>query len=395
MKRISGGITKPAGWLQSGIHSGIKKKGADLALIMSEAPATACGVFTKSSFRAAPVEVTKRHLQFGRHFGVIINSGNANCLTGADGVSEAISILGKLASIAGCKKEQLLVCSTGIIGKRLPVAKIENALNRLFSSLHRRDSRTAARAIMTTDTFEKERAYSIDIADKQVRLAGMAKGAGMISPDMATMISVITTDADISKPVLKMALKEAVEDSFNSITVDGDMSTNDTVLILANGLSGVAIKQGTAAYGKFVSALKVLCLDLAMMIVRDAEGATKFIQIDINGARSAGQAKALGIKIANSPLFKTMCYGDDPNFGRVAAACGAVKAGIDVARVDIYLNGAMAVRSGVACTGPLPRRLFSAKRIDIRVELHLGTARKRIYTSDLSPEYIKINAAYS
>ncbi|MDD5504678.1 MAG: bifunctional glutamate N-acetyltransferase/amino-acid acetyltransferase ArgJ [Candidatus Omnitrophica bacterium] len=395
MKRISGGITRPVGWLQSGIPAGIKKKGADMALIISRAPATACGVFTKNTFKAAPVMITKKHLRCGRHFGVIINSGNANCLTGAQGISDALSVLNKLALLADCKKEQLLVCSTGIIGKRLPLAKMQNAMDRLFLSLHSHDSKSAARAIMTTDTFEKERAYSIDIANKKVRLAGIAKGAGMISPDMATMIAVITTDADISKAVLKQALKESVEDSFNSITVDGDMSTNDTVLILANGLSGVTIKPSTPSYVKFVSALKLLCLDLARMIVSDAEGATKFIQIDVNSAKSAGQARAIGLKVANSPLFKTMCYGNNPNFGRIASACGSIGQSVKAGRVDIYINGVMAVKSGIACQSPLPKDLLAGKRIDIKIQLHSGRVCKRIYTSDLSPEYIRINAAYS
>ena len=395
MKKINAGITFPRGYMQAGIHCGIKKNKPDLALILSEAPATACGVFTRNSFLAAPVVLTKEHLKNRQHLGVIINSGNANCLTGKQGISDALSVLKSLSSLIGCKKEELLVCSTGIIGKRLPIDKIESVLGTLLLSLHDTNSKKAARAIMTTDTFEKECAYSIRIGGKQIRLAGMAKGAGMISPDMATMISIITTDAKASKPVLKKALREAVEASFNSITIDGDMSTNDTVILMANGLSGVEVKESGASYYKFITALKALCLDLAKQIVKDAEGATKFIQIEVNGAKDNMQAKEIGLKIANSPLFKTMCYGKDPNFGRVAAACGAASTPIDAKRVDIYLNGRIAVKQGSASLNTLSGSLFKAKEIDVRVELNAGKSKARIFTSDLSPEYVKINAAYS
>ena len=395
MKKINAGITFPKGYMQAGIHCGIKKNKPDLALILSQTPVIACGVFTRNSFQAAPVIVTKKHLKNKQHLGVIINSGNANCLTGEQGISDAFSVLQALSALIGCKKEELLVCSTGIIGKRLPIDKIESVLGMLLSSLHDADSKKAARAIMTTDTFEKESAYSIRIGGRQIRLAGIAKGAGMISPDMATMISIITTDAKASKTVLKKALREAVEASFNSITIDGDMSTNDTVILLANGLSGVEVKESGASYYKFATALKALCLDLAKQIVKDAEGATKFIQIAVNGAKDYIQAKEVGLKIANSPLFKTMCYGKDPNFGRVAAACGSIKGPIDTKRVDIYLNGKIAVKHGVAFSDTLPSSLFQAKEIGVRVELNAGKSKAIIYTSDLSPEYVKINAAYN
>jgi glutamate N-acetyltransferase / amino-acid N-acetyltransferase len=395
MKKIKAGITYPKGYLQAGIHCGLKKRNPDLALVLSEAPAVACGVFTKNSFQAAPVIVTKSHLKNKQHLGVIINSGNANCLTGGQGISDAISVVHNLSLLMGCRKEELLVCSTGIIGKRLPVDKIKGGLKVLLSALHKVDSKKAAKAIMTTDTFSKEAAYSVNIGGGQVRIAGMAKGAGMISPDMATMISVITTDAAINKTILKKALKEAVDISFNSITIDGDMSTNDTVLIMANGLSGVNIKERGRSYDEFVGALRELCLDLAKQIVKDGEGATKFIEIKVMGAENKNQAKEVALKIANSPLFKTMCYGSNPNFGRVAAACGSVRESVNTERVDIYLNNVIAVKKGIAVSGRLPANIFNKKDISIRVELHSGSAGARIFTSDLSPEYVKINAAYS
>jgi glutamate N-acetyltransferase / amino-acid N-acetyltransferase len=217
----------------------------------------------------------------------------------------------------------------------------------------------------------------------------------MISPDMATMISVITTDAKISKSVLQKALHKAVEDSFNSITIDGDMSTNDAVIVMANGASGACIDKTGPSNEKFTAALRLLCLDLAKMIVRDAEGATKFIEIDVRNAKDKAQARDIGLKIANSPLFKSMCYGKDPNFGRVAAACGAVKSPVEARKIDIYLNNRIAVRSGMAIDFKLPRNLLDKREINIRVELKSGKSNARIYTSDLSPEYVKINAAYS
>ena len=395
MKKIKAGITAPKGYLQAGIHCGIKKRNPDLALVLSEAPAIACGVFTQNSFKAAPVVVTKKHLRNKQHLGVIMNSGNANCLIGQQGILDTLSVLKSLALLIGCKKEELLMCSTGIIGKRLPADKIESALGMVLSALHKAHSKKAAKAIMTTDTFAKEAAYSINIGRKKVTLGGIAKGAGMISPDMATMISVLTTDAKISKQLLQKALKEAVEVSFNSITIDGDMSTNDTVLIMANGLSGAEINRAGADYNKFVGVLKKLCIDLSQMIVKDAEGATKFIKIEVGGAKDYAQAKQIALRIANSPLFKTMCYGSNPNFGRIAVACGALKIPIDTGHFDIYLNEKIAVKSGIAVLNKLSPYLLKPKQVNIRVELHKGKSRAQIFTSDMSPEYVRINAAYS
>jgi len=395
MKRVRGGITLPKGFFQAGIHCGIKKRNLDLALILSEVPAAACGLFTSNSFKAAPVILSKKYLDKKSHRAVVINSGNANCLTGKAGIADSIMISDKLSSLIGCGKEEVLVCSTGIIGKRLPMSKIKKSLPLLVSSLHRAHSKKAANAIMTTDTFLKEAAYSIEIGGKSIRLAGIAKGAGMIEANIATMLAVITTDAGMGKRLLKKALKEAVEKSFNSITIDGDMSTNDTVILLANGLSGVDISEHSRDYAKFVAALKALCLDLAKMIVKDGEGATKFIEIEVMGAKDFSIAREVGLKIANSPLFKAMCYGNNPNFGRIAAACGAVSRPINSAKVDIYLNGREAIDKGVAVSGKLPRSIFRGKNIRIKVNLNSGRAQTRVFTSDLSPGYVKINAAYS
>ncbi len=394
MKSIRGGITAPRGFFQAGIYCGIKKKALDLALILSEVPAAACGLFTSNSFKAAPVVLSKKYLDKKKHRAVIINSGNANCLTGKPGIADAIAISDQLSSLIGCSKEEVLACSTGIIGKRLPISRIKRSLPTLISSLHRAPSKSAAQAIITTDTFLKEAAYSVQVGQSSICLAGIAKGAGMIAPNMATMLAILTTDARLEKRVLRKALKEAVDASFNSITIDGDMSTNDTVILLANGLSGVEISESSRTYKKFVEALKALCLDLAKMIIRDGEGATKFIEVEVVHAKNTCLAREMGLKVANSPLFKTMCYGNNPNFGRIAAACGAISRPVDPAKVDIYLNGRKAVDKGVAVTDKLPSAIFKSKEIKITIDLNSGKARAKLYTSDLSPEYIKINAAY-
>lgn len=396
MKKIKGGITAPKGFKASAVHSGIKRRKSDLALILSESPATSAGCFTTNKFKAAPVLLSKSYLRARRTSrAVIINSGNANCLTGKEGLGDATFITERVARLIGCEKEEVLICSTGMIGKRLPVDKIDKALPYLVSALSKANAEKAAKAIMTTDTFKKEVAFSFRVGTKDVRIAGIAKGSGMIAPNLATMLCVIATDAKIKRPLLKAALKEAVKDSFNDITVDGAMSTNDTVLILANGLSGVDAGASARAYRKFVSALEMVCLELARMIVKDGEGATKFIEIVVKNAMDKKQAKVVALAVANSNLFKAMCYGEDPNFGRVAVACGASLQDINPSAVDIYLNGRVAVRKGVAIQEGLPRAIFRKKNINISIDLNIGRAETKIFTSDLSPKYVKINAKYS
>jgi len=396
MVKIRGGITAPKGYRAAAIHSGIKrKKELDLALLVSESPAVAAGLFTTNRFQAAPVTLTKAYLKRPRHKAIIVNSGNANCLRGKEGLVAA-SLMAKITSfLTRAKVDEVLVCSTGIIGKRLPIETISKALPRLVASLKGSYSSKIAQAIMTTDTFPKEIAVSLKISGRQVRIGAIAKGAGMIEPNLATMLCLITTDAQIARPLLKKALKEAVDSSFNSITVDGGMSTNDTVLMLANGSSGLKIGSRGPAYKRFVSALGHVCLELAKMIVRDGEGATKFIEIDVKGAATNQEAERIALAIANSNLFKAMCFGQDPNFGRIAAACGASSKRMDPYRVDIYLNGKKAVKDGVAIEGRLPRGIFHKKDINVSVDLKQGKAQARIFTSDLSPEYVKINAEYS
>jgi glutamate N-acetyltransferase/amino-acid N-acetyltransferase len=309
MYKVKGGITAPLGFKQAAVNSGIKKKKLDLALIYSVKPANTCGLFTTNKFKAAPVLLCKSRLRARCHRAVIINSGNANCLTGKKGLDDARDITSWLALLLGIKKEEVLACSTGIIGKRLPVKKIIGALAGLVNGLSKDNFGIAARAIMTTDTVKKELSLGFKVGKKEVRLGGIAKGAGMIEPNLATMLSVITTDANISKGLLRAALKEAVDNSFNCVTVDGSMSTNDTVLAFANSASGVDVGSSRAVYKKFVACLSALCSSLAKMIAGDGEGATKFIGIEVKNAKDKADAKKVALAIANSPLFKTMCYG--------------------------------------------------------------------------------------
>ncbi|MFH1868950.1 MAG: bifunctional glutamate N-acetyltransferase/amino-acid acetyltransferase ArgJ [Candidatus Omnitrophota bacterium] len=394
MKKIRGNITVPLGFKAGAVHSGIKKRKSDLALILSDEPAAAAGLFTVNRFKAAPVTLSKEYLRSKKHRAVILNSGNANCLTGKKGLIDAVLMTKRASLLIGCKASEVLICSTGIIGKKLPIGKIDKALPGLCRTLSRSNFSKAAEAIMTTDTFRKMASSSFTAGGKKVIITGIAKGAGMIEPNLATMLCIITTDAAIGKGQLRAALKEAVNSSFNNITVDGSMSTNDTVLALANGLSGVDVVSSMANYNKFMLALNTVCSELAKMMVADGEGATKFVHIEVMRAKSKVQAKNAALAIANSNLFKTMCYGENPNFGRVAAACGTVR-GILPSKVDIYLNKVRAVLSGVAVCDQLPQTLFKGRDIKVTVYLNIGKAQASVYTSDLSPKYIKINAEYS
>jgi glutamate N-acetyltransferase/amino-acid N-acetyltransferase len=370
----------PSGFKASALSCGIKKRGKlDLALIFSEVPARAAGVFTNNKLPAAPVKVAKEHLKKSNTVQAIIaNSGNANSFTGNGGVEDAKKEALYLSKVLGIKAEAVLVASTGIIGKRLELEKIKNAVPSLVRNLSKNGIAKAARAIMTTDTFAKISSNEFSAGGGRVVITGMTKGAGMIAPDMATMLCFIMTDANITQRALRSALKEAVDKSFNCITVDGCMSTNDTVLILANGrAANFLIDAGSKACEKFSDALSAVCLNLAKMMVKDAEGISKFIEIEVKGARNDAQAKRAALAIANSNLFKTALYGENPNWGRVVAAIGA--SGIDV------LEGSLKIRFSS----------LAKKDIFVDVNLNIGKGRAVVYTSDLTPEYIKINAEYN
>ncbi|MBN1870523.1 MAG: bifunctional glutamate N-acetyltransferase/amino-acid acetyltransferase ArgJ [Candidatus Omnitrophica bacterium] len=380
MDIISGGIAKPKGFKANGIHCGIKVSGKlDLGLITSDSPAVSASVFTKNSVKAAPIIVSQKHARNNKIQAIIVNSGNANCFTGSFGALYAdrtTSLIGKLLRIP---KEDVIVASTGIIGKPLPFIKIQKSALQLVKGLSITGSKAMAQSIMTTDTQEKEIAVAITVGGKKAIIAGCAKGSGMIAPNMATMLGFITMDVSISPKMLKTAFKKAVDQSFNCITVDGCMSTNDMVTVMANGYAhNKMITQPGRDYHVFEKALCFVCLDLAKKIVLDGEGATKFIIVRCVGAQNERQAKAAALQIANSNLVKTAANGDNPNWGRVVAAVGSLGIQkITEERLKIKFSP------------------FCRKEIYITADLNIGSAKATVYTSDLSLEYVRINKRYT
>ncbi len=388
----------PQGFKACGIAAKIKKSGKkDLALFYSTLPCAAAGLFTSNRVKAAPLEISRRHLTNGSIKAVIVNSGNANCMTGKKGLLDAIATTQLVAKSLAIGAGQVLVSSTGIIGKPLPMEKIRAAVPALAGKLSVHGLSQAASSILTTDTFRKEVSKTLKIGTKKVVISGVAKGAGMIAPQMkqATMLAYIFTDASVTKPVLKKALKEAVDVSFNAITIDGCMSTNDTAIVLANGASGIApIKSGTAGEAAFCIALKEVCLALAKMIVRDAEGATKFIEIRVKGASNYSLAKQSAFSVANSNLFKCAMFGSDPNWGRIAAALGSVPSALKPEKLDISLNKKPVFKNGrpIAVKN---NKFLRGSNVLVDIDLHIGRAEACVYTSDLSYGYVRINADYN
>jgi glutamate N-acetyltransferase / amino-acid N-acetyltransferase len=373
------------GFKMAAIAAGIKPGGAlDLALIYTEEPAAAAAVFTQNTFIAAPLVVSKEHLRETGHRvrAVIVNSGNANAATGEPGILAARATAEALATHLGFKTNETIVSSTGVIGRRLPVEKIRQGIPQLVEALRPDHLELVARGIMTTDTVPK--IATVELGG--MRIAGVAKGAGMIHPDMATMLSFIVTDADVGQRELDEALRYAVQRSFNSISVDGDTSTNDMVVVLANGASGVRPESS-----QFRESLLHVCTKLATAIVRDGEGATKFVEIDIEGAPTEEAARTIGRTIARSPLVKTAIYGADPNWGRIVGAIGNSGVALKSDRVDIYING---VPISDATLEQAQRKLRE-KEIQIRVVLYSGSASARVWTCDLTEGYIRINADYT
>ncbi len=369
----------PLGFKASAVACGLKKSGKlDLALIYSIIPAQASAMFTSNKIVAAPVKVCREHLSKTRTSQAIIaNSGNANCFTGLAGMKACRRTAEVLAKELVVAKESILIGSTGVIGKPLDFLKIEKAIPALVKNLSFKGIGLAEKAIMTTDKFPKSVTIKFKLGSRNITVCGVAKGAGMISPDMATMFAFIFSDAAITRQVMAGALKEAVENSFNRVTVDGCMSTNDTVILLANGCAGNKLIQNKAGKLKFAKALNTVCLELAKMMVKDGEGASKFIEIKVERAATVGEAKKAALAIANSNLFKTAIYGQNPNFGRIVAAVGA--SGIKVKEENLKID-----------LGDLKK-----KNILVRVSLGRGIAGCTVFTSDLTPEYIKINAAYN
>jgi glutamate N-acetyltransferase/amino-acid N-acetyltransferase len=389
LERRSGSICASKGFLASGVAAGIKRSGAyDLALIFSERPAAAAGIFTTNKVVAAPVVISRGRIAGGSAQGVVVNSGNANACTGGRGYRDALEMAEQAGNELNVDPKQMLVCSTGLIGSYLPMDRVRQGIRRAAAEMGPGDQAAAA-AIMTTDTKPKMAAVE---SPSGWRLGGIAKGAGMISPHMATMLAFITTDAEVEAGQLQEALTEAAGTTFNSISVDGDRSTNDTVLAFANGASGVIPN-----LADFASALHAVCRDLAEQIVADGEGATKLIRITVGGAATEEDARKAAHAVARSTLVKTAVYGQDANWGRIAAAVGSSGARADFDRLSISMAGVSLLQTGEP---PAPEAITQARRAmddsEITIECHLanGSASAEVLTCDLTPEYVRLNAEY-
>ncbi len=398
MKGLSGGITAVPGFLASGVYAGIKKiEKKDLALIFSERPCSAAMTLTSNEIKGAPLLINQKHIKKGAGQAIIANSGNANTCTGKQGLRDAEEMAILTAKALKIKSHLVYVASTGVIGQQLPIDKVKRGIADAATKLSRDGGRDAAEAIMTTDTFLKEKAVQINIGKKIVTIGGIAKGSGMIHPNMATMLAFIGTDAKIATADLRSALKNAVNKSFNMISVDGDMSTSDMALCLANGMSGIKVKKGSKGFMIFQEALTYLCTQLAKMIVKDGEGATKFVEIKVKGARNFNNAKKIGMAIANSNLVKTALFASDANWGRIMCAVGYSGVKINADKIDVFFNNVKMVGKGVGFGSDAEMAvtdILRQKEYTITVDLHLGKSGATVWTCDLSYDYVRINAAY-
>ena len=397
---IEGGVTAAGGFAAGGVHCGVKRSSLDLALLVSDPVATAAAVFTTNRVQGAPVRLCRQRLAADAHArAVVVNSGNANACTGEPGLADARRMGAVAASALGLPEDQVLVCSTGVVGVPLPMDCIERGIGAAVEALSDDGGSTAAQAIMTTDTVAKEAAVELEIDGAIVRVGGMAKGAGMIEPNMATMLAFLTTDATVEAEPLQAALAEAVGVSFNCISVDGDQSCNDTVLLLANGAAGgPELTPASASWPAFAGAVREVCMRLAFKIVEDGEGATKFVTVNVHGAATPRDARMACRAVANSLLVKTSWYGCDPNWGRVIDAVGHSGCELDEGRVDIRYDDVLAVSGG--CAAPdFPLRdleaVLARDRFAVTIDLNMGQCSDVVYTCDCSEEYVRINSAYT
>lgn len=361
-------------------------------MIVSDGPAVGAATFTTNKIKAAPVRVSMTHLRSADLRGVIVNSGNANACTGAVGILNAKRMAAAAAAAVGLKAKQFLVCSTGRIGRNLPIERLEGCLPDLARKLSVDGGEAVARAIMTSDTFAKEIAIEFTLQGKPVRIGGIAKGAGMINPDMATMLCFVTTDAILAKRHLQDLFRSSVEQSFNRITIDGDMSTNDTAICLASGRAEVAALQ-EPDFATFASGLHFVTRQLARMIVEDGEGATKFVEVHVKNAATYQDARKAAEAVANSTLVKCSWCGEDPNWGRVMDAIGYSTAKVREEMVDIFYSGVIAVKHGGASGTPEDKlqEVLRNRNFTVTIDLHLGTAEYKVFTTDLTPEYVRLN----
>lgn len=387
----------PKGFLFSTIEAAIKKPGRkDLALIYSEVEATMAGMFTTNKVKAAPVKLDVKKIRSGKGQAIIINSGNANACTGKKGMKDAIEMAGFIANGIRMNPSLVYVCSTGVIGIPMPMDRIRPKISELIHNLGKSTIEDVAAAIMTTDTFPKIIKKKIKIGSKTGSIVGICKGAGMICPHMATMLCFIITDIAVHQKLLDKTLNEAVKKSFNRLTVDGDMSTNDTVLIMANGMLGnPQITEKSESYTAFQNSLSEVAYELSKLIAEDGEGATKLIEIEVKGAKNEADAEKVAFAVANSNLVKTAIYGNDANWGRIMAALGYSGADIREEKVDIYFGKVKVVHNGLT-TGKDKEAgdVLKGNNIKIVIDLHIGKASAKVLTCDMTEEYIRVNAAY-
>lgn len=394
---IKGGVTAPRGFLASAVRAGIKSQGLDLGLLFSEVSASAAAVFTTNRVKAAPVIVSMEHLQTPSAQAIVANSGNANACTGEQGKADAYKMAQTVAQELKIAPQEVLVASTGVIGHLLPMEEVARGIREAVRTLSPKGGEAFAEAIITTDTHPKSVAVEVEIEGQTVRIGGCAKGAGMIAPDLATMLCFLTTDADIEPLLLRKALQEAVDRSFHCLTVDGDTSTNDSVFLLANGRSSAPpLEEASLGWKIFRKALTEVCRALARELARDGEGATKLIEVRVEGARNDQEARWVAQTIANSNLVKTAIFGRDPNWGRIMAAAGRSGAYFEPERASLYLGEHLLFRGGVPVPFNLPlvQDYLAQKEILIHLDLGQGMGSACYFTCDFSYDYVKINAEY-
>ena len=398
MKNIDGGVTAPKGYRASGVRAGLKPGSdkEDCALLLSDEAATVSGMFTTSVMKAPPVHWDVKICAGGHARGVFINSVNANAATGEQGHKDVQATAERLAATLNVSDSEMCICSTGVIGVPMPMDLIFEGIDSCANSLSEGGSLAAATAIMTTDTIPKEFAVELPLTSGTVRLGAIAKGSGMISPNMATMICIVTTDADIAPELSQTLLRSAVRSSFNRISVDNDMSTSDTVLLFANGQSGISLEEGSADAAAFGEALTAFCQEAAKALVKDGEGATKFVEIAVSGTATDEDAERIARAIGNSQLCKTAFFGEDPNWGRFACAAGYAGVDFDPAALDIRLGDVQLTQDGLVADYTEEDAAAIMLKDEFRIELSVGTGPGKavFWTSDLSHGYVSINADY-
>ena len=395
----TGGVTAPQGFRSAALHCGIKAMAGalDLTVLAADGNASAAGIFTTNLAQAAPVIVSRRHLERSKGIAraIVVNSGCANACTGTQGMADADRMAAEVATTLGCSPEHVLVASTGVIGVNLRMDKVVTGIQTAVPALARGKGSDTARAIMTTDPFPKECAVTVQTGRGTFTVGGTAKGSGMIEPMMATMLGFLTTDALVPSALLHRALEESARDTFNAITVDGDGSTNDSLYAMASGASGVMIDD--ESYPALLEALLTVSRELAVGIVRGGEGATKLIAVNVHDAQSRDEARQVARTIANSPLVKTAVHGADPNWGRIVAAAGRSGVHFDINRVTVHVGGILLFENGLPHDEASPQAGEYLKNADVRIDVSLGTgggAGATIWTCDLSAEYVRINGEY-